>query len=177
MVEMLVAVDQRLGLLERELPHLARLVMPLRNALLGRVDAFFAEQIAAIEAIKYSPRKRYGVFSFIGTLPLFVSHISSIVDGSLSGSQQAGGSGAKGWGECAIAKEYVAKGFERTSACIFRCLDVLSQEADRGGDEKERINASVMIIRKRLSHAPILSWAVPSSLARRLTQRCAPQCV
>lgn len=133
-IDLLVVLDIRIPQLISELPVFAKTLQTLKRRLLIVAEQFIADQVAVIEASKYSARKRSGIFPFVALFPNFIERMEKIV-----GAVAPGGA----------SRDTMNRGYERITGAIFRSLDALAQGAERSADEKERINASVMNIRKK----------------------------
>jgi hypothetical protein len=129
-IEMLVVLDVRIPQLISELPVFAKTLQNIKRRLLTVAENFVADQVAIIDASKFTARKRAGVFPFVSLFPTFIKKMESVVGVAPGGA----------------AREIMNKGYDRITAAIFRSLDALARGAERM-DEKERINASVMSIR------------------------------
>ena len=132
-VEMLVVLDGRIPQVATELQAFARILRHLQKRLLQHAEAFLAEQVSSIEAIKFSAKKRSGLFPFVAVFPAFVARMERLL---------------RKCDEHSTCRELMTRGYERISASISRSLDALTADAERSDDEKERINAAVMNIRK-----------------------------
>lgn len=127
-----MVIEQRLPQVKDDLPILAKILVSLRRRLLAVAEMFINDQVTAIGSVKVSARKRTGVFAFVPILPQFICNLERLC-------RYANPSGT--------VRDLLDKTYEKVTAAIFRSLDALAAEADRGEDEKERINASVMNIR------------------------------
>ncbi|PJF17479.1 Exocyst complex, component Exoc1 domain-containing protein [Paramicrosporidium saccamoebae] len=128
-IDLLVVLDIRIQQLQTQLPIFAKMLTTLRRRLVSIAEVFIADQVAVIEAMKFSARKRSGIFPFVSLFPTFITRMEKVA-GDTQGP----------------TRELMNKGYERLTAAIFRSLDALAAEAERSADEKERINASVMNI-------------------------------
>lgn len=140
-MELLMALDHRLPSLQDDLPVLAKILLSLKRRIIVSAEAFISDQVMAIDAMKFSARKRSGVLPFVSLFPSFIHRMEAALGGSSPGG---------------TARDLLNKGYERITAAIFRNLDALALEAERSADEKERINASVMNIRTFLNKEPYL---------------------
>lgn len=134
---MIVTLDQRIPQLQDNLPVLAKFLTALKRRLLVAAEAFINDQVTVIDATKFSARKRSGIFPFVALFPVFIQKTEETLRGLKSTTKTT-----------SSAREIVNKGYEKITAAIFRSLDALAVQAEQGADEKERINASVMNIRK-----------------------------
>lgn len=147
---MIVCLDLRIPQLTTELPALVKILQSTKRRLLVVAEHFINDQVAVIDSMKFSARKRSGIFPFVSLFPTFIARMEKIV-----GSVEPGCS----------SRDFMNKGYEKITTAIFRSLDALAEEADRSADEKERINASVMNIRKPvcfirpLLMLPLRKWA------------------
>lgn len=141
---MLVVLDVRLAQVagSAKLPVLTKTLQNLKRRLVSMAEAFISEQVGAVESMKFTARKRSGVFPFVTTLPLFVERMERTVRNA----PREGG----------VARQVLNQAYERITAAIFGSLDALLREAERSADEKERINASVMNLRRVA--ASVLIW-------------------
>lgn len=117
--------------MEDQLPIFSKLLSTIKRRLASIAEQFITDQVSVIEAMKFSARKRSGIFPFVSLFPTFITKIEKIVSPAPQGPTRV----------------IMNKGYERITAAIFRGLDALAAEAERSADEKERINASVMNIR------------------------------
>jgi hypothetical protein len=131
-MEFLVVLDVRIPQLQDQLPIFAKILTNLRRRLLSSAEQFISDQVSVIEAMKFSARKRSGTFPYVSLFPTFITRMEKILSGAPEGA----------------TRELMNKGYEKITNAIFRSLDALAAEAERSDDEKERINASVMNIRK-----------------------------
>ena len=127
-----MTLDQRIPQIQDDLPVLAKILQALKRRLLVSAEAFINDQVTVIDSMKFSARKRSGVFPFVSIFPTFIKRIEQTL-----GLSSPGGA----------ARDILNKGYEKITAAIFRSLDALALQAEQGADEKERINASVMNIR------------------------------
>lgn len=129
---MLVALDIRIAQIvgSTRLPVLGKTLQNLKRRMINMSEAFINEQVSAVEGMKFTSRKRSGVFPFVTTLPLFIEHMEKSVKHAPK--------------ESSTARNVLNQAYERITAAIFGSLDALLREAERSADEKERINASVM---------------------------------
>ena len=131
-VEMLMVLDLRIHQVQHDLPVFAKVLISLRRRLLVVAEAFVVDQVAVIDAMKFSAKRRSGVFPFVSLFPTFITKMEMAMAKAPPGG---------------TARDFMNRGYERIISAIFRSLDALAAQAERGADDKERINASVMNIR------------------------------
>lgn len=137
-IELLVVLDHRIPELITTLPALGKSLQNLRRRLVVVTDQFISDQVAVIDSIKFSARKRSGVFPFVSIFPTFLVQMEALLVDTRPDSS---------------LRDIMMRAYERIIGAIFGSLDALQQEAEKSTDEKDLINASVMNIRTR----PILS--------------------
>lgn len=135
-IELMVVLDLRIPELLSSLSTLGKSLQNLKRRLAAVAEQFINDQVAAIDSIKFSARKRSGVFPFVAVFPTFLSRMETFLVEARPDSS---------------VREIMTRAYEKIIGAIFGSLDALQREAKQSADEKDLINASVMNIRNTSS--------------------------
>ncbi|KAG2189411.1 hypothetical protein INT44_004553, partial [Umbelopsis vinacea] len=131
-LSMLVAIESQTESCEGSDQEFGISMLDFLSARLEKMfERFIEDQLRAIEETKVTSKKRRGILSFIRTFPLFAVRLE------VAGSSMQPNS---------KVRTLVNQAYERVVNGMVSSLDAIARESDLAGDDKEQLNAHVMIV-------------------------------
>ncbi|KAL1922367.1 uncharacterized protein VTP21DRAFT_9906 [Calcarisporiella thermophila] len=130
-IGMLSAVEfQRSKYNETAHKYINGILSDLQRQLMNIFGKFVDEQVRVIEETKVTSKKRKGILSFTRTFPLFCMRMEQAL--------MFGGESAP--------RDIVDSAYEKIIKTMFDSIETIARESDLGSDDKEQLNAHIMMI-------------------------------